>query len=966
MSETLKWPVDEVRSTFFNFFKGKDHEFTPSSSTIPHDDPTLLFANAGMNQFKPIIQGTVDPGSKFATLSRAYNTQKCIRAGGKHNDLDDVGKDVYHHTFFEMLGNWSFGDYFKKHAVEYSWELLTKVYGLDPERLYVTYFGGDESQGLPADEEARQLWRDIGLPDKRILPFDCKDNFWEMGDVGPCGPCSEIHFDRIGNRDAAHLVNMDDPDVLEIWNLVFMQYNREVGGNLRPLPKKHIDTGMGLERLVSVLQDKRSNYDTDVFQPIFEVIQKKTNAPAYTGKVGADDVTGIDTAYRVIADHVRTLTFAISDGGVPSNEGRGYVLRRILRRGARFARKRFNAELGSFFPDLVDVVVEKMGGAYPEIAKRVDDVKAILNEEEVSFARTLDRGEKLFDKVLNEVRKTESKVLPGRDVWRLYDTYGFPVDLTRLMAEELGFKVDEAEFESERQKSIELSKQKRGGKGAENRVTLDVHAIANLSDNMNVPKTDDSFKYHSDAIEATVLAIYNGKEFVKSVDASLETNPDDAPTFGVLLDKTNFYAESGGQEYDTGVIIIDDGSEFAVEDVQVYGGYVLHTGFLKSGKVETESKVECQYNELRRRPIRHNHTATHLLNYALRSVLVDDSPDQRGSLVAEDRLRFDFSYKHAITPDQLNEIEKITNDLIKQNLQAYTKEVSLDEALKIPGLRAVFGEVYPDPVRVVSIGADIDEIMKSLSDSKWANYSIEFCGGTHVPKTGEIKLFSILEEGSIAKGIRRIIAVTGEEAMKSQLLAKSFEEEISRLEELKGAELEAMLKKTSVELNNLTISAYEKHLFRQRFDAIKAKFVEADKAAKAAIAKAAVDKVKELIENNPDTKFIIEDLNVGGNNKAISSAITHIKSLKGSDAKAALFVSVDKENGRVAYQCIVPKSFVEQGLEANKWASGVSEILGGKSGGKKESAQGSGVNVDKVDEALKFAQDFAKLKISSA
>ncbi|KAJ1677537.1 Alanine--tRNA ligase, partial [Spiromyces aspiralis] len=464
------WPVGEVRQAFFDFFKAKGHQLVPSSSTIPHDDPTLLFANAGMNQFKPIIQGTVDPSSHFATLTRAYNTQKCIRAGGKHNDLDDVGKDVYHHTFFEMLGIWSFGDYFKREACEFAWELLTKVYGMNPDRLYVTYFGGDETQGLQPDEEARKIWSDLGVPDSRILPFGSKDNFWEMGDVGPCGPCSEIHYDRIGGRDAASLVNMDDPDVLEIWNLVFMQYNREPGGVLRPLPKKHIDTGMGLERLVSILQAKRSNYDTDIFQPLFAAIQKLTNAPPYQGKVGAEDVTGIDTAYRVIADHVRTLTFAISDGGVPTNEGRGYVLRRILRRGARFARKRFNVELGSFFSQLVSVVVDNMGEAFPEITKRVDEVKSILDDEEESFARTLDRGEKLFDKILAQARQSDSKVLPGSDVWRLYDTYGFPVDLTRLMAEELGFTVDEAEFERERQKSIEISKQRRGGNGTNEQV----------------------------------------------------------------------------------------------------------------------------------------------------------------------------------------------------------------------------------------------------------------------------------------------------------------------------------------------------------------------------------------------------------------------------------------------------------------------------------------------------------------
>ncbi|KAJ2448657.1 Alanine--tRNA ligase, partial [Coemansia sp. RSA 2336] len=328
------WTANKVRETFIEFFQANGHTFVPSSSTIPHDDPTLLFANAGMNQYKPIFQGTVDPASDFAKLTRACNSQKCIRAGGKHNDLDDVGKDVYHHTFFEMLGNWSFGDYFKQEAIAFSWQLLTQVFGLDPDRLYVTYFEGNAQDGLPVDTDAKQYWLDIGIPEQRILPFGSKENFWEMGDIGPCGPCSEIHYDRIGGRDAAALVNMDDPDVLEIWNLVFMEFNREADGSLRPLPHQHIDTGLGLERLVSVLQDKRSNYDTDVFLPLFARIQELTGARPYTGHVGAEDTDGIDMAYRVIADHIRTLTFAIADGGVPSNEGRGYVLRRILRRGA--------------------------------------------------------------------------------------------------------------------------------------------------------------------------------------------------------------------------------------------------------------------------------------------------------------------------------------------------------------------------------------------------------------------------------------------------------------------------------------------------------------------------------------------------------------------------------------------------------------------------------------------------------
>ena len=410
----------------------------PSSSVVPLSDPTLLFANAGMNQYKSIFLGTVDPQSDFADLKRAVNTQKCIRAGGKHNDLDDVGKDSYHHTFFEMLGNWSFGDYFKKEAITFSWELLTKVYGLDPDRLYVTYFEGDKAGGLDPDTEARDYWKAVGVAEDHILTGNMKDNFWEMGDQGPCGPCSEIHYDRIGGRNASSLVNQDDPNVLEIWNNVFIQYNRESDRSLKSLPNKHVDTGLGYERLVSVLQNKSSNYDTDVFTPLFETISQITGARPYKGLFGDDDKDGIDTAYRVVADHVRTLTFAISDGATPNAEGRGYVVRRVLRRGARYARKYLNTDIGAFFSKIVPTLVRQMGEMFPEIRRKESEVKEILDEEEQSFAKTLDRGERQFETYAQKSKLQDIKKLHGADVWRLYDTFGFPVDLTRLMCEERG------------------------------------------------------------------------------------------------------------------------------------------------------------------------------------------------------------------------------------------------------------------------------------------------------------------------------------------------------------------------------------------------------------------------------------------------------------------------------------------------------------------------------------------------
>ncbi|RCI02953.1 Alanine--tRNA ligase [Rhizopus stolonifer] len=953
-----EWPVNKVRSTFIKFFEDNQHTFVPSSSTIPHDDPTLLFANAGMNQYKPLFLGTVDPNSPLASLKRACNSQKCIRAGGKHNDLDDVGKDTYHHTFFEMLGNWSFGDYFKKEATQFGWEFLTKVINLPKDRLYVTYFGGDEKQGLPADLEAKQMWLDLGVEEKRLLPGNVKDNFWEMGETGPCGPCSEIHYDRIGGRDAAHLVNMDDPNVLEIWNIVFIQFNREQDGSLRTLPNQHIDTGLGLERLVSILQNKYSNYDTDCFTPIFDKIKELTGAREYTGLLGEEDKDGIDTAYRVVGDHIRTLTFAISDGGVPSNEGRGYVLRRILRRGARYVRKYFNVPIGSFFSSLVDTLVEQMKEGYPELAKKADDVKAILDEEEVAFSKTLDRGEKLFEAYMKKAKESGSTVLSGDDVWRLYDTYGFPVDLTRIMAEENGLEVNEAQFEAAQEAAKNKSRKVKGGDNGQGVVALDVHDLGALDNNDAVPKTDDKYKYLPGNVQGQIKAIFFEHKFLDST-ADI---PEDRH-FGILTDKTNFYAESGGQEFDTGSIITLDGStEFAVHDCQVYGGYVLHVGHLKYGQLSLDDQVELSYDDVRRFPLRNNHTATHILNFALREVLGDDI-DQKGSLVSPEKLRFDFSFKTPVNAKQLEQVEKICNDFVAKNMKVYSKEVPLAVAKAVHGLRAVFGETYPDPVRVVSIGFDVDEITQDVSNPKWKTTSVEFCGGTHVAKTSDIKYFAVVEETGIAKGIRRIVAVTGDEATAAHREAQTFVGKLDRLEKLIGSELEAALKIVSKELDAAVISSVAKAAFRDRFAQIKKTFDNAEKARKAEQIKEASEAVKKYFEENPEASYFIAELPVGNNTKALGGAINYAKTnLKD---KAVYVFSSDKESGRVAHNCIVGKNFIEKGLKASEWATVVCEKIGGKKGGKDDAAQGSGDKIDGLPDALKAAEEFAKLKISA-
>ncbi|AMD21054.1 HEL227Cp [Eremothecium sinecaudum] len=948
-----KWTATNVRNTFLNYFKERGHKFVPSSSVIPYDDPTLLFANAGMNQYKPIFLGTVDPASDFYTLKRAVNSQKCIRAGGKHNDLEDVGRDSYHHTFFEMLGNWSFGDYFKKEAILYSWELLTKVYGIPEDRLYVTYFGGDEGLGLGPDLEARDLWLEVGVRQDRILPGDIKDNFWEMGDQGPCGPCSEIHYDRIGGRNASDLVNQDDPDVLEIWNNVFMQFNREQDGSLKPLPAKHVDTGMGFERLVSVLQDVRSNYDTDVFQPLFERIQEITGVRPYEGKFGAEDKDGIDTAYRVLADHVRTSTFALADGGVPNNEGRGYVLRRILRRGARYARKYMNYPIGNFFSQLAPTLIEQVKDVFPEVAKNTSYLFDILDEEEASFAKTLDRGEKLFEKYAEAAALTESKTLDGKQVWRLYDTYGFPVDLTELMAEEKGLKIDSVGFEKAKLESYEASK-KGGRKGGDDMIKLNVHDISKLNEDA-ISRTDDSAKYGTKDIEGKILCIHDGEGFVQEMN-------EIGKQYGIILDKTCFYAEQGGQEYDVGKIVIDGVSEFNVENVQLYNGYVFHTGVLADGKLAVNDSVIASYDELRRYPIRNNHTGTHILNFALREVL-GDNIDQRGSLVNPEKLRFDFSHKKPLSYEELAEVENICNRMIKDNLNVYYKDVPLDMAKSIYSVRAVFGETYPDPVRVVSVGMPVEDMLENPSNEKWASYSIEFCGGTHVAKTGDIKEFVITEESGIAKGIRRIVAVSNTEAYQVQRVATEFEAELSACEKLPFSQYkEKKVKELGVRLSELDISVITKNELRMTFNKMEKAVKDEVKLRAKKETKQTLDEVKNHFAENAESDFFVKFIDIPANAKAITEAIQYLKN--SAKDKSIYLITGNDPTGKVAHGCFISNDAISKGLDGSALARAVAGKIGGKAGGKDNVFQGMGDKPAGIEAALSEIEAAFKEKLT--
>jgi len=691
----------EIRSTFIEFFKAREHHFVHSSPVVPIDDPTLLFANAGMNQFKNIFLG-----NKEIEVPRAVNSQKCIRAGGKHNDLEEVGKDGYHHTFFEMLGNWSFGDYYKEEAITWAWELLTGIWGLDKSLLHATVHD--------SDDEAYELWQKVtDINPAHITYHGDKDNFWEMGDTGPCGPCSEIHIDRgikhcnkqgIAGHSCA--VNGDCDRYIELWNLVFIQYNREEDRSLSPLKHRFVDTGAGLERITQVLQDKSTNYETDLFMPIIERISKLSSVP-YTPEEGM--------SHRVIADHIRCLCFALADGGFPSNEGRGYVLRRILRRAARHGRLLGFAE--PFLFNLVDSVIEIMGHHFTELKGKESYIKMVIKAEEERFNKTLDTGLQKFDEICS---KTEGKLIEGKDAFMLYDTYGFPLDLTMMLAEEKGFEIDHQGFDSEMQ-----GQRERARKASKFGMTTADEDWIELQ-----PSSPTVFTGYAKTRDSAVIQRYS---------------INDDQVISLQLSQTPFYAESGGQVADTGRIYNDE-CELKVHDVKNIDDIFVHYATLQSGSISAR-EVICEIDLERRGDIARNHTATHLLHKALREVL-GDHVQQKGSLVHPDYLRFDFTHFQALSREQVAKVENSVNKAIRKNLPVNISIQKIEDA-KADGATALFGEKYSDEVRVISI----------------QEYSKELCGGTHASATGDIGVFKIISEGSTAAGIRRIEAVTGRAAL---------------------------------------------------------------------------------------------------------------------------------------------------------------------------------------------------------
>ena len=857
----------EIRQSFIEYFRKKDHQFVRSAPVVPIDDPTLLFTNAGMNQFKPIFLDDIK-----AEYNRAVNSQKCIRVSGKHNDLDEVGLDTFHHTFFEMLGNWSFGDYYKKEAIEWAWDLLTNVWKLEKERLWVTVYNDDD--------EAYDLWTsETDIKEERVLRFGKKENFWEMGETGPCGPCSEIHY-YIGedlSLQSSDGVNRDDL-YWELWNLVFIQNERMTDGTLANLSQSHVDTGAGLERISCILQGKKSNYETDLFQPIIKKIEKLSGI-----KYDKDQVP-----FQVIADHIRMLCFSIADGAIPSNEGRGYVLRRILRRAARFGRMLRLEE--PFLYKLVPTMVSVMGEAYPELIDKDTHIELVIGTEETLFNQTLDRGINHLDKLIDNL---SGNTISGSDAFKLYDTYGFPLDLTQLITREKGISVDENGFNEE------MSRQK------------------------NKARQSGKFKIEAQEVNWNVLSEGKDSEFIGyeylETKSQVKKYAEIDKEYLIILDKTPFYAESGGQVADKGTIK-GDGIDLEVADVQKDNDLIVH---ICSGKVTSwkyADSVMCSADGSYREPIKKNHTATHLLHAALKTVL-GNQVQQAGSLVHPDYLRFDLTYFEKITLDQIHEIENIINSQILLNNNIEVSVKSFDESKK-DGVVALFGEKYGDQVRVVSSG----------------DFSKELCGGTHVDRTGDIGLFKIVEESSLASGVRRIVAVTGKTAL------EMFQNKSNTLG------------KIQVQMNCKEEELPERvgQLFSEK------KILE--------------KKIKELIQTNDsdvdswiknsqkigEYSFVIELINI--------SDVDHLKRsgdklLSQIDSGVGVLFSSDVHKPSAVI--VLTDNLIKQGLDAGNLAKEIGSFMGGGGGGKPHLATAGGRDQAQVQNAIEKTRNLILNKLNT-
>ena len=868
----------EVRESFKDFFRSKGHTIVPSAPMVIKDDPTLMFTNAGMNQFKDIILGNVAPKFK-----RAADSQKCLRVSGKHNDLEEVGLDTYHHTMFEMLGNWSFGDYFKKEAIDWAWEYLVDVLKLNPENLYATVFEGYEPEGLERDNEAAGYW-EKHLPKDHIINGNRHDNFWEMGDTGPCGPCSEIHIDLRDDAERAKvpgrdLVNASHPQVIEIWNLVFMQYNRKADGSLEPLPARVIDTGMGFERLCMALQGKQSNYDTDVFQPLIKKVGE------IAGKHYGDDKQ-CDIAMRVIADHVRTIAFSIADSQLPSNAKAGYVIRRILRRAVRYGYTFLNLK-SAFMYKLIDTLIESMGDAYPELVAQSELIKRVIKEEEESFLRTLETGIKLIDKVVADTKAAGKTEISGKDAFTLYDTYGFPLDLTELILKENGMTADVDGF------NVEMQKQKERARNA---------AAVETTDWVELKEGETEFVgYDLSEVDTEILRYRKVKQ--KNYEF-----------YQIVLSRTPFYAEMGGQVGDKGKLICGDD---VVEIIDTKRENNLPVHIAKRLPKDVTEQVHAVIDVEARQATSCNHTATHLLHEALREVL-GTHVEQKGSYVSPDVLRFDFSHFQKMTEEEIRKVEHLANTKVREAIERCEyRNMPIAEA-KALGAMALFGEKYGDEVRVIKYGD-----------------SVELCGGTHVKNTGNIGMIKILSESSIAAGIRRIEAITGAQVEQA---VYDFEDTIKRISSLLNntPNVIGALQKSIAENADLRKQAEE--FLHERIKNLK-------------------NSLLEKAENkNGITLVTCTGLRLAEVVKGVAFA------LKAECAEDTIFLAATQENGKPMLTVMISENLTKDGLNASKVVREAAKLIQGGGGGQPHFAQAGGKNIDGLSAAMDKMKELLGLK----
>ncbi len=864
-----------IRKAFLGYFEAREHAVVASSPLVPANDPTLLFTNAGMVQFKDVFLGR-----ETRNYVRAASSQRCVRAGGKHNDLENVGYTARHHTFFEMLGNFSFGDYFKHEAIRYAWEFLTEVLQLPAERLWVTVY--------EEDEEAADIWlKEIGVSAERLSRIGAKDNFWSMGDTGPCGPCSEIFYDHGSDVPGSPpgTPEEDGDRYIEIWNLVFMQYDRDASGELNPLPRPSVDTGMGLERLAAILQGVHSNYEIDLFQRLIEASAEVT---------GTKDLE--DKSLRVIADHIRACAFLIVDGVVPSNEGRGYVLRRIIRRAIRHGHRLEKRE--AFFHKLVAVLVSEMGEAYPELVKAQEQVVRVLEQEETRFADTLDNGMKILE---DAIAGLDGKVIPGDTVFKLYDTYGFPVDLTADIARERKLSLDMSGFESE------MEAQRDRARAASSFGTLETGGF-------DIEGSTEFTGYEQIQDRAAITALYKDGEAVDVLHGGEEGI--------VVLDHSPFYAESGGQVGDRGVIRVDGGGVFRVIDTRKQGsGVFAHIGLVTQGEIKQGDEAEALVDEQRRDATRLNHSATHLMHAALRQVL-GDHVRQKGSLVDPERLRFDFSHFQPLSEDELHRIETLVNDQIRANAKVETRVMPVDQAMEA-GAMALFGEKYGDEVRVLSIG----------------EFSVELCGGTHVDRAGDIGVFKILSETGIASGVRRIEAVTGAGAL------DYIGETEKNLAEVAGL-VKAGREETAAKVGQLLERSRK---LEKELDALKAKLANSQGS--------------DLAGQAQDVGgiMVLAARLEGADAKSLRETVDQLKNKLGNAAVILGAVS----DGKVALVGGVTKAETKR-LKAGELVNHVASQVGGRGGGRPDMAQAGGNQPENLDSALASVADWVKQQIAAS